>query len=94
MLTEPLDNTKAKRVILEILQSGAVSFTGHALEALAEDNMTTVDATNVLRGGWVEFPECERGSWRYRVRTRQMMVVVCFRSETHLAVVTAWRIKT
>lgn len=90
-LTEPLDDAKAKRLIVEILRSGTVSFTGHALEALADDGMTTVDVANVLRGGWVEFSELVRGSWRYRVRTRRMAVVVCFRSETHLAVVTAWR---
>ena len=52
-----------------------------------------VDAINVLRGGIVEPGEFENGSWRYRVRTQRMYVVVAFRSETELRVVTAWRLK-
>jgi hypothetical protein len=51
----------------------------------------TVDCTTVLRGGVVEPGELERGSWRYRVKTNTMCVVVAFRSEMELVVVTAWR---
>ncbi len=69
-----------------------MSFSKHALEEMANDDLTTVDCINVLRGGVVEPPEFERGSWRYRVRTARICVVVVFRSETALAVVTAWRI--
>lgn len=36
----------------------------------------------------------ENGSWRYRVRTARMAVIVAFRSETALRVVTAWRFKS
>ncbi len=53
--------------------------------------MTTVDAVNVLRGGVVRPGEFENGTWRYRVQTRRMTVVVAFRSTTELTVVTAWR---
>ena len=63
----------------------------HDFDEMARDLMTTVDVTNVLRGGVVEPPELERGTWRYRVRTNLMCVVVAFRSERHLVVVTAWR---
>jgi hypothetical protein len=52
-----------------------------------------VDAVNVLRGGVVEPAEEERGTWRYRVRTANMTVVVAFRSKLDLVVVTAWRNK-
>ena len=54
--------------------------------------MTTPDCANVLRAGVVEEPEFERGSWRYRVRTQRMYVVVAFRSENELSIVTAWRV--
>jgi hypothetical protein len=58
---------------------------------MEKDGLTMVDCINVLRGGWVEPGERERGSWRYRVRTARICVVVAFRSESKLAIVTAWR---
>ena len=91
MLQEPLANDAAKKLIVSILKTGTVSFSSHALEEMAKDDLTTVDVTNVLRGGFVEFSELERGSWRYRVRTSRMTVVVAFRSEKMMSVVTAWR---
>ena len=48
---------------------------------------------NVLRAGTVGPAEAEHGEWRYRVRTQRMAVVVAFRSETELRVVTAWRFR-
>ena len=91
MLTEPLDPARAKALIGKILEAGTVSFSSHAFGELAADGLTTVDCVNVLRGGIVEPAEWERGSWRYRVRTARICVVVAFRSETALVVVTAWR---
>ncbi|MCA9590265.1 MAG: DUF4258 domain-containing protein [Myxococcales bacterium] len=91
MLVEPLSPPEAKRLIREILESGSVSFSNHALEELAKDDLSTVDATNMLRGGVVDPGEFENGSWRYRVRTTRMAVIVAFRSETDLRIVTAWR---
>ena len=93
MSGEPLDPTRARLVIRSIVNSGTVSFSGHALEEMAKDDLTTVDCTNVLRGGVVEPPEFERETWRYRVRTDRIYVVVAFRSETQLVVVTAWRLQ-
>lgn len=43
---------------------------------MAKDDLTTVDCTNVLRGGIVEPGEWEKGSWRYRVHAQRMWVVV------------------
>ncbi|HEX7216728.1 MAG TPA: hypothetical protein VF578_21130 [Methylomirabilota bacterium] len=83
----------AKRLILSILEAGTTVFSGHALDEIRKDKLTTVDCTNVLRGGVVEPGELERGSWRYRVKTNRMCVVVAFRSEMELVVVTAWRIR-
>jgi hypothetical protein len=91
MLVEPLSPPQVKRLIQEILESGSVSFSNHALEELAKDDLSTVDATNMLRGGVVDPGEFENGSWRYRVRTARMAVIVAFRSETELRIVTAWR---
>jgi hypothetical protein len=39
----------------------------------------------------VDPAEFENSSWRYRVRTARIAVIVAFRSETELRVVTAWR---
>ena len=90
----PLDQARAKQLILEILESGAVGFSRHAFDEMRSDNLSTVDCTNVLRGGWVEPPEFERGSWRYRVKTARICVVIAFRSEKNLVVVTTWREKS
>ena len=91
MLQHPLSNVAAKQIIGRIVREGTVGYSNHALEEMAKDGLTTVDVVNVLRGGDVEFSEEERRSWRYRGRTSRMTVVVAFRSETQLTVVTAWR---
>jgi hypothetical protein len=88
-----LNPARARQLIRKIIATGEVRFTGHAFEEMKKDDLTTVDCTNVLRGGVMEPPEWEGGSWRYRVRTNTMYVVVSFRSETALVVVTAWRLK-
>jgi hypothetical protein len=53
--------------------------------------ITRVDVVNVLRGGVVEPGEHDKGSWRYRVHTIRIWVVVAFNSESELVIVTAWR---
>ena len=73
------------------MESGVVTPSSHALQEMQNDGLTMVDCTNVLRGGWSEPGEWENGSWRYRVRTSRICVVIAFRSETKLAIVTAWR---
>jgi hypothetical protein len=89
---EPFTPPHARKLIRQIIQTGTVSFSTHALKEMAKDNLTTVDCINVLRGSVVEPPEFREGTWRYRVRTASIYVVVAFRSDTRLAVVTAWRI--
>lgn len=91
MLKHPLGNEAAKRLIVQVLKTGMVTFSGHALNEMAKDELTTLDASNVLRGGVVEFSEEVNRTWRYRVRTSRMTFVVAFRSEHALSVVTAWR---
>lgn len=94
MLVEPLSPPEARRLIREILDSGSVALSKHAEEEMAKDNLTMMDVANVLRGGVVDPGEYENGSWRYRVRTARIAVIVAFRSETELRVVTAWRFKS
>lgn len=91
MLQHPLSNDAAKRLMAQILKAGMVTFSNHALEEMEKDQLTTVDAANVLRGGVVEFCEEVNRTWRYRVRTPRMTFVVAFRSAEILRVVTAWR---
>jgi hypothetical protein len=92
---EPLDPVRARALIRKILESGSVSYSKrHADEELEKDQMSRVDVVNVLRAGWVDPAELREGTWRYRVRTPKMAVVVAFRSETEIRVVTAWRERT
>ncbi len=90
---EPLKPDDARNLIRQILKSGVVAPSGHGIEEMAKDNLTMVDCTNVLRGGAVDPPDFEKGTWRYRVRTMRICVVVAFRSDSKLLIVTAWREK-
>ena len=92
-LDEPLDPIRAKKLIRQIVMSGTVGLSKHAEDEMRKDDLSMVDCVNVLRGGVVEQPELERNSWRYRVRTNRIVVVVAFRSAKAISVVTAWRIQ-
>jgi len=43
-----LSNDDAKRLIAQILKTGDVSFSNHALDEMANDGLTTVDAAESL----------------------------------------------
>jgi hypothetical protein len=88
---EPLGPDAARRLIREILRVGHFRYSRHAKEELLADDLSTVDCENVLRGGVVGSGEFERGTWRYHVGTSRITVVVAFRSEHELVVVTVWR---
>ena len=90
---EPLKPDDAKQLIREILKTGRFTYSKHAKEEILADDMTTVDCENVLRAGVVRPPDFEKESWRYRVETSRMAVVIAFRSADELVVVTAWREK-
>jgi len=92
-LDEPLPPDRAKKLIVQIVKSGRVDLRQRHLDRrMGERAFTSVDVENVLRGGWVESSEEAGGTWRYRVRTNHMVVVVAFRSSERLVVVTAWRL--
>ena len=78
-LDEPLAPAAAKQVLRDALAATSVSFTGHALLEMRNDEITQDEALAVLRGGVVEPGELERGTWRYRVRAGRVFVVVAFR---------------
>ncbi len=88
-----VDVAKARKLLREILVSGTLTFSGHAKREMAKDKLTTQDIVNVLRAGVVEPSEFDSGSWRHRVKTNAICVVVVLVSEQEAVVVTAWRIR-
>jgi hypothetical protein len=92
-MDEPLDPVAAKRLILEILESGAWVCSDHARTEMDKDGMSDQDAINVLRAGRHEPAEWENGRWRYRASTTRMVVIVQLESETELRLITGWRNK-
>lgn len=93
-MKEPLPPATVKRLLVAILATGILSFSGHASEEMAKDNLTEIDVRNTLKGGAVRPGELVSGTWRYRVQTSRMAAIVTFRSATHAVVVTAWRFKS
>ena len=93
-LCHPLAPLDAKRAIQSIVVDGQVAYSRHAIVEMANDELTSVDVVNVLRGGIADPAEWENGSWRYRVRTQRMCVVVVIRSGSELKVITAWRFRS
>ena len=90
-MPDPISTNDAKRGIRRILNGGRIVWTQHARDEMANDDLTTVDCVNVLRGGVVQPPDFIRGTWRYRVESRTIAVVIAFGLEDELRVVTAWR---
>lgn len=90
-MDEPLAPDAAGRLIRQILKIGRFTYSKHAKDEMLADDLTTVDCENVLRGGVVRPGEMEHGTWRYRIETGRITVVIAFRSERELVVVTAWR---
>ncbi len=66
-------------------------FEGHSVGELWADDLTTLDAENLLRGGHVEQGYWKGGEWRYPVRTARMTFVIAVESESKVTVVTGWR---
>ncbi len=71
-----------------------IRFSNHALEEITKDDLTTVDILNVIKSPnsrIVGEGELENGSYRYRLGTRKIIVVISFDSPKSFVVVTAWR---
>jgi len=93
MLREPLGPAAARKLIVSIVRGGGVRFSQHARQEMRADDLTLEDCLRCLRAGTVEPAELERGTWRYRVRSRSMFVVVAFRASDALVVITTWKLK-
>lgn len=94
--TRRLDKTQARKLVLKILNRTPekVRFSWHALKELTNDNLTTGDALNVLKSAdarIIHEPDFENGSYRYRIGTRKIVIVVAFDSPESFVVVTGWR---
>ena len=50
-MKEPLPPAAVKRLLVAILAQGILSFTKHAYEEMAKDDLTEVDVRNTLKGG-------------------------------------------
>jgi hypothetical protein len=89
---EPFSSEEARRRIKVALAHGSWSFSTHASKRAAERGMDLADCLNVLRSGKVDstYTTFELQTWRYRVCTPRMWVVVAF-AEQQLVIVTACR---
>ena len=90
---EPLKPLESKKLARGIVLSGAISFSIHAMEEMAKDDLQSTDCLNLLRGGVFGPAEYINREWRYRVETPRICIVVAFISDRELRIVTAWRIK-
>ncbi len=89
-----LDALQARKGLTKILRaSGAISFSRHARQEMEADDLTEPDFVNTLRCGNVSDGDLVNGTWRYRVETDRIMVVVAFQGEREIVVVTTWRVR-
>ncbi|MDD4976106.1 MAG: DUF4258 domain-containing protein [Bacteriovorax sp.] len=95
-----IDKTQARKKIGEILRlskEGPI-FSKHALSELANDGLTTTDAVNVLKSCNARIlrdGEFENGSFRYRLETAYILLVISFnQAGTKIIVITAWDKRT
>ncbi len=89
----PLKPIEARDTVRRIIEHGTTSFSIHARMEMELDDLQVGDCLNVLRGGTFEPPELISGTWRYRVTTTRICVVVAIPTEDRVRVVTAWRRK-
>lgn len=88
------DHHEAKKYFQEQRSAGTLKLilTPHAEKEFAKDDMDMQDCRNILRGGVWDPPEWENGSWRYRVRTPKMAIIIEIDFEVcEFTVVTGWR---
>lgn len=91
-----LDKNQARKLVTGIIRRYPfnIRFSRHALDELEKDNLTTSDILNVMKSPDAKIfneAEFEKGSYRYRLETNRLTVVIAFDSSTSFVVVTAWR---
>lgn len=92
------DKTQALKLLRRVMQQNPcnVVFSKHAEEEMDKDDLSKVDVLNVLLSpsARIEEPEFVRSSWRYRVKTERIVVVIVFSSSNDgVTVITVWAIK-
>lgn len=91
-----LDRNQARKLVAKVMQQSPsnVRFSRHAMEEMEKDNLIVSDVLNVMKSPdsrIINEAEFERGSYRYRLETNKITVVIAFDSPTSFVVVTAWR---
>lgn len=87
-------NQARKRLseILNISGPSHVTFSKHCRVEMKNDSLTAVDVVNVLIGGKIyKDPELINETFRYRVETDRMLVVITFENPDFVRCITAWR---
>lgn len=94
-VTSRLDPNQARKWLSEILNSGGirvVKFSKHCREEMHNDSLIPIDVYNVLKFGQIHsYPEFENGSYRYRVETQKVVVVIIFQEPNWVHCITTWR---
>jgi hypothetical protein len=93
-VTSRMSPGQARKVLAEIFNHNPnlISFTKHAREQMLGRDLKSGDVLNVLKAGKiVSEPDLESGSFRYRVQTNKIIVVIAFKKPNHVVIVTAWR---
>ncbi len=93
-VTSRMSRVQARKVIARVFHEvpNFLSFSKHGLHQMKERNIRTGDILNILKAGDIyQDPELENGTYRYRVETHKMIVVIAFRKPNHITVITAWR---
>lgn len=89
------DRNQARKILSQILNERAdirISFSKHCREELKNDCLTTVDVFNVLKAGFIKTdPEEVKGTYRYRVETERIVVIIAFLEPDWIRCITAWR---
>lgn len=94
--TDKLSRNEARKQIQKIIAAfpNGIIFSGHSLIELKKDNLTTIDAWNVLNSADSKIyddGEFSNGSYRYRVETSNIVIVVTFSTDGKgMIIVTAW----
>jgi hypothetical protein len=94
-VTSRLDPNQARKWLSEVLHSGGVKFvrfSSHCKEEMQNDSLIPGDIYNALRGGLIyDYPEFERGTYRYRVEAQKIVVVIIFEEPNIVRCITTWR---
>lgn len=89
--TKRLNSLQASKLLKRNLRERGTGFSQHARDEMEADDLAEPDIANTLRCGVVGGGEFVNGTWRYRVETERIVVVVAFRGEAEAVVVTVWR---